>query len=137
MLSKTVKSASIFLLKCAAFACAKTHVKKGATRAAAILWQLNLDLSIYWIGSKNRRLAFMTIKELTGSDPAFLSELARLLQGEHWDPHHFLGLHPYFENKQVIRIYRPGATEVFLQVAEKTVPARRIHEAGVFDYIVS
>lgn len=78
----------------------------------------------------------MTI-ELAGADPAFISELSRIVHGDHWDPHHFLGLHPFFENKQVIRLYRPGAKEVFLQVLGKTHPARKIHEAGVFDFITS
>jgi 1,4-alpha-glucan branching enzyme len=79
----------------------------------------------------------MTVKELAGADPSFLSELSRVVRGDHWDPHHFLGLHPFYGDKQVIRIYRPGATEVFLQVLGKNVSARRIHEAGVFDYIPS
>ncbi len=78
----------------------------------------------------------MTIKELQRADPDFLSELARVLHGDHWDPHHFLGLQPFYEGKKIIRLYRPGATELFLEVHGKTVPARKIHDAGVFDCIV-
>lgn len=78
----------------------------------------------------------MTIKELQRADPDFLSELARILHGDHWDPHHFLGLQPFYEGKKIIRLYRPGALEVFLEVRGKIVPARKIHDAGVFDYIV-
>lgn len=78
-----------------------------------------------------------TIKELQGADPSFLSEMSRILHGDHWDPHHFLGLHPFFDGKQVIRIYRPGAKECFLEVQGKIVPAHCIHEAGLFDYISS
>ena len=78
----------------------------------------------------------MTIKEVDSADSALLSEISRLLHGDHWDPHSFLGLHPS-DGKQVIRIYRPGATEVYLHVHGKSVPARKIHEAGIFDYNVS
>ncbi len=78
----------------------------------------------------------MLLEELHGSDPAFLSEMRRLLYGEHWDPHAILGLHPFFDEKRVIRLYRPGAQEIYLDVAEEIVPARKIHEAGIFDLIV-
>ena len=77
----------------------------------------------------------MTIQELIQADPAYLSEMAHLVKGEHWDPHHFLGLHPLNNNQQIIRIYRPGATEVYLQVLGKNVAARKVHEAGLFDYV--
>ncbi len=79
----------------------------------------------------------MTLKDLPSTDTAFLSELTRIIQGEHWDPHHFLGLHPFFDGKKIIRLYRPGAQEVYLQVQGKITPARKIHEAGIFDHIVS
>lgn len=75
----------------------------------------------------------MTIQELAEADPAFLTELARIVHGEHWDPHRILGLHPYFEDKKVIRLYRPGATEVYIQVKDAVHPARLVHEAGVFE----
>ncbi|NGX62287.1 MAG: 1,4-alpha-glucan branching enzyme GlgB [Chlamydiae bacterium] len=79
----------------------------------------------------------MTIQELQKADPVFLSEMIQLIYGEHWDPHHFLGLHPYFEGKKIIRLYRPGAVEVFVEVKGTVHPARKIHEAGLFDLIVS
>lgn len=78
----------------------------------------------------------MTIKELSEAEANLLSELARILHGEHWDPHHFLGLHLH-DGKHVIRLYRPGAKEVFLKVADKSVPAKRIHEAGIFEYVAN
>ncbi|MCH9628033.1 MAG: 1,4-alpha-glucan branching enzyme GlgB [Chlamydiales bacterium] len=55
-------------------------------------------------------------------------EMTRLLSGDHCDPHHFLGLH-----SQVIRLYRPGAPELFLEVQGKIIPATKVHEAGVFE----
>lgn len=79
----------------------------------------------------------MTVKELTEIDPGLLTEMTRIVHGEHWDPHRFLGLHPLEADTQVIRLFRPGAREVYLQVLGKIVPARKIHDAGVFECIVS
>lgn len=67
---------------------------------------------------------------------AYLSELTTLLHGDHWDPHHFLGLHPFFEGKQIIRLYRPGAPELFVEVQGEVMPAHKVHEAGLFELIV-
>ncbi len=75
----------------------------------------------------------MTLQELSPQESEYLAEMAQIVQGRHWDPHHFLGLHS-FEKKQVIRLYRPGATEVYLQVLGKTVSAKKVHEAGIFEY---
>jgi len=65
-----------------------------------------------------------------------LGELARIVHGEHWDPHCFLGLHPLSDNRMVIRLYRPGATEIYLQVRGQCVSAKKIHDAGIFEYQV-
>ena len=58
-----------------------------------------------------------------------------IYSGRH-DPHSFLGLHPHDENHKVIRIYRPDAEEIHLEVRGETVQATNIHEAGLFEYIV-
>jgi len=78
----------------------------------------------------------MLIHELKQADPAFLNEMLEVLRGDHGDPHHFLGLHPFFNDKQVICLYRPGAQTLFVEVQGKMHPARRVHEAGFFDLIV-
>lgn len=78
----------------------------------------------------------MFIDELKDADPGFISELSQIVQGDHWDPHRVLGLHPYFENKKIIRLWRPQASEVFIELFGKTHPTRKIHEAGIFDIIV-
>jgi 1,4-alpha-glucan branching enzyme len=78
----------------------------------------------------------MTVKEVAAVDPEFLSELTRILHGDHWDPHRFLGLQSYNKDKKIIRIYRPGASEVYLQILGKIESATKIHEAGIFEYIV-
>ena len=69
-------------------------------------------------------------------DKHFLDELKRILTREHHDPHHILGLHDYFGTHKVIRLWRPGAATLFLEVFGKIVESRRIHDAGVFEYIV-
>ncbi|MFZ0564976.1 MAG: 1,4-alpha-glucan branching enzyme, partial [Chlamydiales bacterium] len=76
------------------------------------------------------------MRELEQADQAFLNELTQILRGEHWDPHHFLGLHPFFEGKKIIRLYRPNAKEVFLELFGKIEITRKIHEGGLFDHVV-
>lgn len=78
----------------------------------------------------------MTLKEHEKADPSYLSEIDRIVHGEHWDPHHVLGLHPYFDNKKIIRLWRPGAREIFLEVDGVIHPARKVNDAGFFDLIV-
>lgn len=69
-------------------------------------------------------------------DPQFYTNLIRLIQSEHYDPHLVLGLHPYFEQGQVIRLWRPDAAEVHLEVFGSIVQANKIHDAGLFEYPV-
>ena len=62
--------------------------------------------------------------------------LQNLMQGEHHDPHNLLGLHTYFDAQKVIRLWRPGANQIFLEVRSKIVEARLIHASGIFEYVV-
>lgn len=78
----------------------------------------------------------MSHQELKLGDPAFLSELGSLIRGEHWDPHHILGIHAHFDDQKVVRLWRPYAKEIFLEVFGKIVSATKIHENGIFEYIV-
>jgi 1,4-alpha-glucan branching enzyme len=61
-----------------------------------------------------------------------------LLKGEEHDPHTVIGLHAS-EGKpnanRVIRLYRPGAQEVHLEILGAIVSATRVHDAGIFEYI--
>ncbi len=52
------------------------------------------------------------------------------------DPHQFLGLHKEDEATQVIRLWRPGAERIYLEVCGKQVEAKRIDEKGLFAYRV-
>lgn len=64
----------------------------------------------------------------------------RLLRGDEYNPHFTLGLHrseTADSIKKVIRLYRPGASEVYLEVYGAIVQADRIHASGVFEYEVS
>lgn len=63
-------------------------------------------------------------------------ELVRLIYRDNYDPHHLLGLHEHKKNRKIIRLWRPGATQVFLEVHKLIVEATRIHEAGLFEYVV-
>ena len=69
-------------------------------------------------------------------DATLLDLMEQLIQGRCSTPHAFLGLHPFFEEKKIIRLYRPGAREVFLCVKGEIVSARMIHPLGLFDCLV-
>ena len=56
-------------------------------------------------------------------------ELILLKEGRHHDPHYFLGLH-----KGVIRLWRPGADQIFLEVKGEIVQANQVNALGLFEY---
>lgn len=64
-----------------------------------------------------------------------MGSLTRLLYGEFHDPHHLLGLHES-NGKKVIRFWRPGATTLFFELFGEHVQAKRILDAGLFEYEV-
>lgn len=51
---------------------------------------------------------------------------------EHYDPHRLLGLHTIHDQK-IIRLWRPGASVVFIELFGKKVQAQRTHEIGLFE----
>lgn len=69
-------------------------------------------------------------------EPHFYDQIVKLMHISHHQPHAILGLHPYFEGAKVIRLWRPDAKQVFLEVFGSIVEARKIHEAGLFEYVV-
>jgi 1,4-alpha-glucan branching enzyme len=77
---------------------------------------------------------------LTTSQPKFDSHfydnLLKLIHNDHHDPHTLLGLHNFTNGKKLIRLWRPGAKKFFLEVFGEIVEATRMHEAGIFEYIV-
>lgn len=74
---------------------------------------------------------------MTKSPTAMDREVALLSGAEHYDPHRFLGLHPDGQGGRIIRIWRPGAPHLSLEVAGKVVTAERLDAAGLFGYRVS
>lgn len=64
------------------------------------------------------------------------TEFGKIAAGEHHDPHTILGIHEGPTNSQVIRLWRPGAPSVHLEVFGEIVEAKRVHPAGIFEYVV-
>lgn len=58
-------------------------------------------------------------------------EVLALAESRHHDPHHLLGLHDKGKG-QVIRLWRPGGEQIYLEVLGQVVEAERIHERGLF-----
>ncbi len=69
-------------------------------------------------------------------EPYFFDQILRLAYTIHHQPHSILGLHPYFGDYKVIRLWRPGARQIFLEVFGQITEARLIYEAGIFEYVV-
>jgi len=63
-------------------------------------------------------------------------DIQKLINGNHHDPHTFLGIHPLSSDCKVIRLWNPGASFLYLEVDRHIVEAIKVHEAGLFEYIV-
>ncbi len=61
-------------------------------------------------------------------------ELTKLRCGESYDPHSFLGLHLEASGQQLIRLWRPGAKTLFLEVQGELREAQLVDESGLFEY---
>lgn len=80
------------------------------------------------------RLSIMTQNLMKNMDTNM--DLTAFLEGYTKNPHHVLGLHDTPEGGKVVRIYRPGASEVFIEASQVIVACKKVHDAGVFEYIV-
>jgi 1,4-alpha-glucan branching enzyme len=60
------------------------------------------------------------------------SDIARLVRGEHHEPHRVLGPHPQ-DGQVVIRAWRPDATAVTALVGAERVELDQVHPAGLFE----
>lgn len=61
-----------------------------------------------------------------------------ILYRETHNPHYYLGIHPTNDSKdKVIRLWRPGASKVYIEVQGHIVEMRKIHDDGLFEYVVS
>ena len=66
-----------------------------------------------------------------------LDECNQLIHGNYYDAHRILGLHEIDKKTKVIRLWRPGAQQLHLEVFGKTVEASLVHPAGLFEAITS
>ena len=69
----------------------------------------------------------------TTSPTTHFSDVTLLVESRLYDPHRFLGLHET-EKGQVIRIWRPGAEWIHLEVLGKIEPAQKVDERGLFEF---
>lgn len=69
-------------------------------------------------------------------DPHFSNNLLLIFSGDHYNPHAVLGLHDFFDGQKVIRLWRAGAQQVYLELKGEKVAAHRLDESGLFEYIV-
>ncbi len=65
----------------------------------------------------------------------FYDSLSKLIHADHYDPHTLLGFHINATGAKVIRLWRPGARQVFLEVFGEIVEATKVHESGLFEYL--
>jgi len=70
------------------------------------------------------------------SSTTSMQQFMHLLAGEAYDPHQLLGIHPLSEKEQVIRLWRPGAEQIFLKIQGQDVAAAQVHQAGLFEVVV-
>jgi 1,4-alpha-glucan branching enzyme len=61
---------------------------------------------------------------------------SRLLVGEETDPHRILGLHALPDGSKVIRVWRPGAPHLHIQLKDAILPMTVVHPAGLFELTV-
>ncbi len=62
--------------------------------------------------------------------------LSSFLQAQH-NPHSLLGLHQIHKRAKVIRLWRPGASEIYIELQGQICPLHRVHPAGLFELEVS
>lgn len=79
----------------------------------------------------------MQIKPQGSMTPYPLPDTFSLLRNaEHFDPHQILGLHPFDEKQKIIRIWRPGANQVYFELFGKITEATKMHDEGLFMALV-
>ncbi len=59
--------------------------------------------------------------------------LQGLINSEAYHPHGFLGLHLRREHGKTIRLWRPGAESIFVELKGESIPVKKVHESGLFE----
>ena len=73
---------------------------------------------------------------MTKLDSRVHSQIFHLNQGVHHDPHTFLGLHSDGKGHKVIRLWRPNAETIYLEVFGEKVRPHKVSDTGLFEYNV-
>ena len=64
-------------------------------------------------------------------------DVMRLQKGLHSEAHKILGCHPEKDEGSVIRLWRPGAKEIYIQIKGQVVPLNCIDPSGLFEIVWS
>jgi 1,4-alpha-glucan branching enzyme len=70
------------------------------------------------------------------ADPKNIQNFIKAMQTHHRDPHHFFGLHKLPDGRKVIRLWRPGASLISIELFGQIAPLERINEMGLFEITV-
>jgi len=62
-----------------------------------------------------------------------ITDFQKVREKSAYDPHAIFGLHPLEGGQKVIRLYRPGAKAVHLEVFGQSVEAQRVTDFGLFE----
>jgi 1,4-alpha-glucan branching enzyme len=66
----------------------------------------------------------------------YAQEIKEKFETHKHDPHGVLGLHSVDQHTKVIRLWRPGADSIYLEVFGKMVSAEKVDPSGLFEYRV-
>lgn len=65
-------------------------------------------------------------------NPFMAEQIKNLLRSHHGDPHSFLGLHTLESGKKNIRLWRPGASYLYIELFGEKTACPRVDAAGLF-----
>ncbi len=82
------------------------------------------------------RYQFINVKSFVPIESDSSLDVTLLNEARHYDPHHFLGLHST-QKGQIIRLWRPGAEKIYLEVCGQIVEATQVADSGLFEYVLS
>lgn len=69
-------------------------------------------------------------------DEVYFHQFERLFAGEEGNPHRLLGLHYWHDRLNVIRVWRPGARYLYIDIQGATIEMERVHPSGLFEKLV-
>ena len=62
------------------------------------------------------------------------NQIQQTAPADYHDPHVILGLHQEQPGQKIIRLWRPGAQKVYLELFGQIVEARKVNDVGLFEY---